>query len=129
MFLGGPELMVIGLLSIVAMIYGSLEGRRSGHQGTPLGLTCLRALGRSFIATSMAAFLVFVLMAVLGFMGPSGTEAFAILFPAIILSPILGILSSLLPAPIAAFIAYNFGARKRAEEEIANQTLPPESAP
>lgn len=128
---GGSELLVIAVIFFpIAAISGAVEGRRCGYRGYTLTKSCFRSLACGILTTSLAAFAIITLFAALtALRSGDRKEIPSLLAAALIATPVLGLVTSLLPAPVAAFLAYNFGARKRVEEEIAAQSLAQSPAP
>ena len=123
-------ILIIPFLLALASFYGALEGKRCGYTGTPLLRACGRGLLRGSVVTALTIYLAIIVAAISDSMGRGGWPSMIeLLTTGLLVAPVLGFLIALLPAPIAAFIAYNFGARKRAEEEIAQQSLTQTPAP
>ena len=112
-------LFVIAGVPISAAV-GAVVGYRCGHQGLRITAACIRAWEKSALFLGLALFGFTILTAIWSLMsGADLAEAANMLGLALIASAIFGALTSILPAPIAAFIAHNFGTQKRIREELA----------
>ena len=112
-------LLVIAACPISAAI-GAFVGFRYGQQGLRVTAACIRAWERSALTLGLGLFGLVTVLAIWSLMSGSDlSEALNMIGLALLASAIFGALTSVLPAPMAAFIAHNFGTQKRIRDELA----------